>query len=67
MSPSVNPDEPPQRWIDTGGFGVSGTVKFSPLYGCWTYYCQWGCFGFDFESEYEAMGELSSHDCDRSL
>lgn len=67
MPESVTPDEPPQRWIDTGGDGVSGVVKFSNEYGCWVWSCAWGCVGIDCESEWEATADLQTHDCSRTL
>lgn len=55
-----------RRWVDTGGFGVSGIVDFSHEASCWIYKCIWGCQDFDFEGEQEARDALLSHKCERT-
>lgn len=44
---------------------MSGIVEFKPDVACFTYTCSWGCYGFDFEGEQEALDALLNHDCDR--
>ena len=57
---------PRKRWIDTGGFGVNGTIDFSHDLGSFYYQCAWGCFATDFESTWEAEQAFTAHDCNRS-
>lgn len=54
-----------RRFIDTGGFGVTGIVEFSKDAGCWTYLCQWGCQEIDFEGAAEATTALTKHNCSK--
>lgn len=54
-----------RKFVDTGGFGVSGIVEFSTSASCWTYLCSWGCHDFDFEGEREATEAFYQHKCRR--
>jgi hypothetical protein len=51
------------RWVDTGGWGVSGTVDFSIEARCYVWTCIWGCAGSDCEGEQEARDQLLTHSC----
>lgn len=42
-------------------------VAFSLPYGCWTWECEWGHMGFDFEGSEEARQDFLKHDCKRSI
>jgi hypothetical protein len=38
-------------------------VEWSQEMTCFTWRCQWGCFGFDFEGEQEARESFLAHKC----
>lgn len=38
-------------------------VEFNRQMACWTWSCEYGCFGYDYEGEQEAREAFLSHRC----
>lgn len=53
--------EESKRWINT--FRGEAMVEFSRDAGCWVYLCPHGCYGYDYESTWEAEQAFNSHQC----
>lgn len=45
---------------------ASMNVRFDRAMSCWTWSCIYGCWGWDYEGEQEAIEGFLSHDCEKS-
>ena len=58
-------EEYARKWIDGGGWGVTGVVDWNKEAECFTWLCSWGCFGYSYEGELDAHEMLNNHECNR--